>query len=95
MGSDELTDGSVWMASESMNVLLRLYGGVLAFVGIRNDELGSGANHHTPEFDVDEAAMVPGAAAAAAFALEALTCEKLPPFERKIISIEDLTSRTI
>lgn len=95
VGEDALAEGSVWMASESLNVLLRLYGGVLAFVGIQNEEIGSGANHHTPEFDVDEAAMIPGAAAAAAFAVEALSCEKLPPFERKIISIEDLTSRTI
>ena len=83
------------MASESMNVLLRLYGGVLAFVGIRNEALGTGANHHTPLFDVDEQAMIPGAAAAAAFALEALTCEKLPSFARKIVSLEDLTSRKI
>ena len=90
-----LTEGSPWMASESMNVLLRLYGGVLAFVGIRNEALGTGANHHTPLFDVDEQAMIPGAAAAAAFALEALTCEKLPSFARKIVSLEDLTSRTI
>lgn len=95
LGADALTDGTPWMASESMNVLLRLYGGVLAFVGIRNDELGSGANHHTPRFDVDEQAMLPGAAAAAAFAAEVLACEKLPPFERRIVSLEDLTSRTI
>ena len=95
LGAQTLTQGTPWMASESMNVLLRLYGGVLAFVGIRNEALGTGANHHTPAFDVDEQAMLPGAAAAAAFALEALTCEALPAFERRIVSLEDLTSRTI
>ena len=83
------------MASESMSAYLKLWPGVLAFVGVRNEALGCGANHHTPQFDLDEAAMRSGAAAACAFALDFL--EKRPEivFERRIVSMEDLVSRSI
>ena len=35
--------------------------------GIKNDELGSGANHHTPEFDLDEDGLTYGTAAAVSY----------------------------
>ena len=41
---------------------------VFSFVGIRSGEVGSGANHHTPQFDLDERAMVTGVMAAVAYA---------------------------
>lgn len=94
-GTDVLTQGSTWMASESLSVLLRLYPGVLAFVGIQNEALGSGANHHTPQFDVDDAAMQNGTCAAVAFAYEALRGEGITGFTRRIESMEDLTTRSI
>ncbi|MBQ7488259.1 MAG: amidohydrolase [Clostridia bacterium] len=59
-----------WMASETMSAYLKWWPGVLSFTGIRNERIGSGAGHRTPEFDIDEDAMVSGAAAAVLAALE-------------------------
>ena len=84
-----------WMASESMSAYLRLWPGVLTFTGIKNEALGSGANHHTPQFDVDEAALLPSAAAACAFALDYLSERPDFGFKRDIVSMQDLVSRSI
>ena len=43
-----------WYASESFGRYLRLYPGVLAHLGIRCPEKGTGAPHHNSKFDVDE-----------------------------------------
>ncbi len=95
IGMASLTGCQPWMASESMSAYLKLWPGVLSFTGIRNEKLGSGANHHTPQFDVDEAAMLPGAAAACAFALDYLANRPDFGFEREITSMQDLVSRSI
>jgi len=84
-----------WMASETMSAYLKLWPGVLAFVGICNEKLGCGANHHTPQFDLDEAAMRNGAAAACAFALDFLENRPEIDFKRQIVSMQDLVSRSI
>ena len=84
-----------WMASESFSAYLRLWPGVLAFVGVKNEKTGCGANHHTPQFDLDESAMRNGAAAACAFALDFLENRPEIPFEREIVSMQDLVSRSI
>lgn len=44
----------MWYASESFGGYLRAYPGVLALLGIKNPEYGSGAEHHNERFDVDE-----------------------------------------
>lgn len=95
LGADALTDCTSWMASESMSAYLKLWPGVLSFTGIRNEALGCGANHHTPQFDLDEAAMLPGAAAACAFTLSVMKDGADFGFEREIVSLEDLVSRSI
>lgn len=84
-----------WMASESMSAYLKLWPGVLAFTGVRNEEKGCGANHHTPEFDVDENALAYGAAAAVAYAQAYLTKRPEYDFRREVVSLEDLVSRSI
>ena len=84
-----------WMASESMSAYLKLWPGILAFVGIRNEKTGCGANHHTPQFDLDESAMRNGAAAACAFALDYLENRPEIDFKRRIVSMQDLVSRSI
>lgn len=43
-----------WYASESFGKYLQEYPGVLALLGIRNSDYGSGAEHHNEHFDVDE-----------------------------------------
>jgi len=84
-----------WMASESMSAYLKLWPGILAFVGVRNEKIGCGANHHTPQFDLDESALRVGAAAACAFALDFLENRPETHFERRIVSMQDLVSRSI
>ncbi|MBR4038506.1 MAG: amidohydrolase [Clostridia bacterium] len=95
VGMASLTTCQPWMASETMSAYLKLWPGVLSFTGIRNEKLGSGANHHTPQFDVDEAALLPGAAAACAFALDFLQNRPDFGFKRDIVSMQDLVSRSI
>ncbi len=95
VGMASLTSCKTWMASETMSAYLKLWPGVLTFTGIRNEKLGSGANHHTPQFDVDEAALLPGASAACAFALDILQNRPEFGFERDIVSVQDLVSRSI
>jgi amidohydrolase len=56
-----------WYASESFGRYLESYPGVLALLGIRNEELGTGAEHHNGHFDVDESVLVIGAAAEVAY----------------------------
>lgn len=64
MGEEALAKAQPWMACESMQAYLKYWPGVITFTGIQNPELGTGANHHTPEFDLDEKGMIYGAAAA-------------------------------
>ena len=45
------------MVSESFCLSAKLWPGVFALLGVRNDELGSGAENHNAKFDVDEEAM--------------------------------------
>jgi len=95
LGEDALIACSPWMASESYSAYLRLWPGVMAFTGIRNEQMGCGANHHTPQFDLDESAMLAGAAAACAYALAYLKNRPDYGFRRQIVSMKDLVSRSI
>lgn len=71
-----LTTGVRWYASDSFS---RYPGAVApsvyAFVGVRNERIGTGAPHHTPEFDIDEDALVLGTGGAVAFACNVLLGE--------------------
>ena len=49
--------------------------GVLAFLGIRNPEAGTGAGHHTTRFDVDDAALSLGVASTVGYAWQYLKKE--------------------
>jgi len=71
-GADCVGSCEPWMASESYSDYLMQWPGVFAFLGIDNPEKGCGAAHHNPAFDIDEAVLVKGATAAAAFAAEFL-----------------------
>ena len=67
-----LADCDPWYASETFSVCMNRWPGALAFLGIQNEAVGSGAEHHNEHFDVDEAALWRGAVCYAAFAVEAL-----------------------
>ena len=67
-----LCDCEPWYASETFSVCMNRWPGALAFLGIKNDALGSGAEHHNERFDVDESVLWRGAACYAGFAVEAM-----------------------
>lgn len=71
-GAETLVEDEAWMGSETFSVYSKIAPSVFAFVGIENEELGTGANHHTPEFDVDEAVLIKGVMAHVAVAYEFL-----------------------
>lgn len=95
LGGDALINVKPWMASESMNVFCKLYPGVISFTGIMSEDVGSGANHHTPEFDIDERGMVAGAATAVAYAQAFLSQDIAVEFTPYAGSTEELLSRSI
>jgi amidohydrolase len=69
---NSLVTGVKWFASESFSLYGQKYPSVLAFVGIGNEELGSGAEHHNIHFDVDDNALKTGVAATVKFATDFL-----------------------
>lgn len=66
-GADQLSDCEKWYASESFSNFTTKYPGAIGFLGIRNEELGSGALHHSAQFDIDERALLIGVRAEVAF----------------------------
>ena len=90
-----LYDPEPWMASESFALFERLYPGVLAFTGIGNPELGCGANHHTPEFDIDEKGMIMGAAMAVSYTLAFLNTDFKTDFVPTEEPVEELVKRNV
>ena len=95
IGTDALTDCTPWMASETFAITSRLYPGVLTFTGIENKEKGCGANHHTPEFDLDEDGLTYGAATCLGFTLEYLSQKPDIPFQRPDEPLDKLVARNI
>ena len=67
-----LGESDRWYASETFSKYLEKWPGALGFLGIRNEELGCGAEHHNEYFDVDESALWRGTVCYAGFAMEAL-----------------------
>lgn len=90
IGDEACMSVEPWMGSESVAGLLAMYPGVHTFTGINNPEAGSGANHHTPEFDVDEEAMIYGAAAAIGYVLEYLDVQPEIAFKQEYPDVEEL-----
>lgn len=84
LGDDALFDMPPWMAAETFALTVLTYPGVFAFTGIQDEETGSGANHHTPEFDIDERGLVYGVEAALAYVLTMLRDKPdFPSFRKK------------
>jgi amidohydrolase len=72
VGEEHLTASKPVMASEPIGLYFREYTGTLAFLGIRNDTYGSGAELHNARFDIDETALKYGVAAYVGYALDSL-----------------------
>jgi metal-dependent amidase/aminoacylase/carboxypeptidase family protein len=47
----------IWYAAETFARYRELAPTLFTFVGVRNDSLGSGAEHHNDRFDIDEDAL--------------------------------------
>ncbi len=69
LGKDNVLTVDPWFGSESYNYYLKEWPGVLALLGIQNDEKGTGALHHNPKFDVDNDVLPTGSATLAAYAI--------------------------
>ena len=72
-GDDVLYDVEPWMASETFGLTQALIPGVFTFTGIKNDAKGTGGNHHTPQFDIDEEGLRAGVIAGVGYTLEMLS----------------------
>ena len=90
LGSEVNYKYPAWMASESFSIYQKYFPGVFAFLGIANEELGSGAEHHNENFDIDESALKIGIASTVEYAINFLNAGadiKFTPYKR---SVKDL-----
>ncbi|MEG2097124.1 MAG: amidohydrolase [Pseudoflavonifractor sp.] len=72
LGPQYLSTCAPWFATESMALYLQNYPGTFAFLGIENPEKGTGAGHHTTQFEVDSDVLKLGVAATVNYAVHAL-----------------------
>ena len=72
IGEEFLIKCNPWMASESMGYYLKKYPGVFALLGIANENIGTGAAHHNPAFDIDHSSLKNGVEVTVRFALDFL-----------------------
>lgn len=73
VGEDVVINYPAWMASEPFAFYQRYFPGVFAFLGIQNDEKGTGAEHHNAFFELDENALKVGVAATVQYAIDFLS----------------------
>jgi metal-dependent amidase/aminoacylase/carboxypeptidase family protein len=71
-GSVVSDDRYIWYAAETFARYSELAPSIFTFVGIKNESLGSGAEHHNDRFDVDEDALQYGVGAMVQFAVNYL-----------------------
>lgn len=95
LGPQHIQDPQPWMASESYALYLQKFPGVLTFTGIANKEEGCGANHHTPEFDIDERGLIYGTAMAVSYALAFLNTPQPIKFTPNPEPVEQLAKRNV
>jgi amidohydrolase len=69
LGPERVCAIEPWMASDTFGLTAKIWPGIYALVGIKNPEKGTGREHHNSAFEVDEDALVWGAASSAAYAL--------------------------
>lgn len=83
LGEDSVVPGHKWYASETFSGYLDRYKGAMAFLGVRNEELGCAAEHHNEYFDLDESALYRGVILYASYAQAALASGKVSAWQRK------------
>lgn len=90
IGEQAIFNYPAWMASEPFALYLKYFPGVFAFVGIKNEEKGTGAEHHNAYFELDEDVLKLGVAATVQYALDFLRNEKEIIYGRETKSLEAL-----
>lgn len=90
IGKEALHRFPAWMASEPFAIYQSFFPGVFAFLGIYNEEKGTGADHHNIHFDVDEDVLKLGVAVTLQYTIDFLQSEEKIIFERTYKSIEEL-----
>lgn len=90
LGRDALIHYPAWMASEPFGLYQRYFPGVFAFLGIKNEEKGTGAEHHNEHFDIDEDVLKLGTAATVQYALDFFAADILPEQERETRNVRQL-----
>lgn len=76
IGGECLYHYPAWMASEPFALYQKYLPGVFAFLGIENEEKGTGADHHNSKFDIDEDVLKLGVASTVQYALYFLDIDK-------------------
>lgn len=61
LGEDKVVDLDIWMAAEDFSYYTQIMPACFYRLGIRNEERGITAGVHTPNFDIDEDALITGA----------------------------------
>mgnify|MGYP001028647435 FL=1 len=72
IGKEALFHMKPWLASDTIGRYTSKYPGVYAFLGIKNDKIGTGAPHHNSKFDVDESSLTIGIATTVQFVIDFL-----------------------
>lgn len=68
IGGENISPCDKWYASESFSGYTLSYPSVFAFLGINNPEDGTGAEHHSEFFDIDESVLMLGVKATVGYA---------------------------
>ncbi|HLS65872.1 MAG TPA: amidohydrolase [Pseudogracilibacillus sp.] len=90
LGHEAVIHYPAWMASEPFGLYQRYFPGVFAFLGIKNEEKGTGAEHHNEHFDIDEDVLKLGAAATVQYALDFFEADISPEQERETRNVRQL-----
>lgn len=69
IGEEKIASCDKWYASESFSAYTHRYPSIFAFLGIKNEEEGTGAEHHSEFFDVDENVLMLGVKATVGYAV--------------------------
>jgi amidohydrolase len=90
LGADVLAEHPAWMASEPFAFYQKYFPGVFAFVGTENAGLGTGAEHHNAQFDVDDEVLYLGVAATVQYTLDFLASSEPVDFVPEKRSVAEL-----
>src|SRR5699024_6535921 len=89
LGKDALTTYPAWMASEPFAFYQKYFPGVFAFLGTENEALGTGADNHHPQFDVDENTLMLGVKMTVAYAKAFLYYEEKIPYKKETRTVHE------